>query len=237
MIVFDIFRGSAGTSVEIFAPRSATPIRSGSGGIESVSLGNVLATLAVPRPAPGEWIIRKSDPNARVRILSQQFFPRGMLLHPAQSDRLRQCDRTHMAYRVIDAAGTPLEELRDYALSVEITLIRPNGSTTAIPLERDVTRGLSVFQSANETVCNLAGRYWTDVRVTTTNVHGRSLEIFRDRWSGFSVARRELADCGRQAAKPRAALQQKSSTTLPWIAAPLLVGAIVVAAWIRANKS
>ncbi len=77
VIVFDILRLSAGVTVEILPPGSAAPIRPGAGGIESIRIGDVLTTLVVPRPRPGEWLIRKSQEGARVRILSQQFFRAG----------------------------------------------------------------------------------------------------------------------------------------------------------------
>src|SRR5205814_9663870 len=102
IVVFDIFRAARNASVEIFSPRSSTPIRAGTNGIMSLSVGDVLATLVVPHPAPGEWTIRKSRPDAHVRVLSQQFFPRGALLHPAETDTLRCRTRVPLAYRVLD---------------------------------------------------------------------------------------------------------------------------------------
>jgi von Willebrand factor type A domain len=195
VIVFDVFRASPGAAVEIYPPGQATPIRGGAKGVESVILGDVLATLIVPRPPPGEWTIRKSRADARVRILSQQFFPRGVLVSPAPADALRQHDRIPLAYRVIDSSNRPLAELRDYALSVEIALTDPGGATSLVRMERDPMLGPAVFRGTGEADCTLPGRYWTDVRITTTDVHRHRLEVFRDRWSGFSVTPAERVDC------------------------------------------
>jgi hypothetical protein len=154
----------------------------------SLPVGDVLATLVVPRPAPGEWTIRKSHPGARVRVLSQQFFPRGALLRPAETETLPRCNRVPLAYRVLDGRGDPLQELRDYALSLEVTLAKPDGARSTIAMERDPSLGAGGFRSTHDPLCEIAGRYWTDVRITALDAKGHRLEVFRDRWSGFSVA-------------------------------------------------
>jgi len=192
IIVFDIFRASRDAAVEIFPPGSARAIRAGVGGIMSMPVGDVLATLVVPRPAAGEWTIRKSRPDARVRVLSQQFFPRGVLLHPAETETLRRCDAVPLAYRVLDGRGQPIEELREYALSLDVTLAAPNGGSRSVAMNRDPALGRGGFRSAHDPLCPLPGRYWTDVRVTAVDSGGHRLEVFRDRWSGFSVG---AADC------------------------------------------
>ena len=194
-VVFDVFRGGADATVEIFPPSSSTPIRGGEGNIEVLRVGDVLATYVVPRPKPGQWIIRTSRPDARVRIVSQQFFPRGMLVTPAVTDMPRQYDRVSLAYRILDGNGQPLQELPEYALSVEISLAKPDGISTAVTMERAPDLGPGVFRSTQRTECALPGRYWTDVKVTTVDDSGRRLDVFRDRWSGFSVTPAERVDC------------------------------------------
>ena len=233
-IVFDIFRASAGSSVDVFSPGSPTPIRAGTGGIESIELGDVLATLVIPSPAPGEWTIHKSRSDARVRILSQQFFPRGVLLRPAETDALRRCDRIAIVYRVLDGSGHPFEELPGYALAMEVTLAKPDGASATIGMERESDLGAGAFRSAQDVLCDLAGRYWTDVRITTIDVSGRRLDVFRDRWSGFSVM---PGDC-----KPRPVptktrtLRRVPARTL--LIAAFLVVAMACAAWMwRKTKS
>jgi hypothetical protein len=193
IIVFDIFRASRNAAVEIFPPGSARPIRAGVDGIMSLPVGDVLATLVVPRPAAGAWTIRKSRPDARVRVLSQQFFPRGVLLYPAETETLRRCDGVPLAYRVLDSRGHPIEELRDYALSLDVTLAGPNGGSSSVMMNRDPALGPAGFRSARDPLCPLPGRYWTDIRVTAVDASGHRLEVFRDRWSGFSVG---ATDCG-----------------------------------------
>lgn len=183
-VVFDVFLGRADATVDIFAPGATTALRAGAGGVETFRVGEVMATLVVPRPPPGEWIIRGSHRHARVRVLSQQFFPRGVLVAPKPGAALRQHDRVTLAYRITDASGQPLHELPGYALSADVSLICPDGSTRAIATRREP----GGFRSAHEPACDLAGRYWTDVRITTADARGRRLEVFRDRWSGFSVA-------------------------------------------------
>jgi len=220
-IVLDIFRASAGSAVDVFPPGSATPLRAGAGGIESIELGDVLATLVVPRPAPGQWTIRKSRSDARVRILSQQFFPRGMLLRPAETDTLRPCDRIPLVYRVLDSSGDAFEELPGYALAMEITLAKPGGASAIVAMERDAGFGAGAFRSAQDLLCELAGRYWTDVRITTIDASGRRLDVFRDRWSGFSVV---PGDC-----KPRLIQANRLRAASPGPARTVLFAALLVA--------
>ncbi|HEV7484508.1 MAG TPA: vWA domain-containing protein [Thermoanaerobaculia bacterium] len=200
IIVFDIFRVSRNAAVEIFPPGSTRPIRAGVGGIMSLPVGDVLATLVVPRPAAGEWTIRKSRPDARVRVLSQQFFPRGMLLFPAETATLRRCEGVPLAYRVLDGRGQPLQELRDYALSLDVMLARPGGGSSSVAMNRDAALGTGAFRSVHDSSCPLPGRYWTDVRVTAIDTGGHRFEVFRDRWSGFSVG---TADCSAPPARKK----------------------------------
>jgi hypothetical protein len=183
LVVFDIFLGRPGATVDIFAPGATTPVHAGTGGVESFRAGEVMATVVVPRPPPGEWVIRRSHHQARVRMLSEQFFPRGVLVAPKPGDALRQHDLVTLAYRIVDGSGEPLHELAGYELSADVVLIRPDGSTRAVATRREP----GGFRSATGDACDLAGRYWTDVRITTADAHGRRLEVFRDRWSGFSV--------------------------------------------------
>ncbi|HXA18703.1 MAG TPA: vWA domain-containing protein [Thermoanaerobaculia bacterium] len=194
VVVFDVFRGARDAEVLIFPPGTITPVRAGAAGVESFGIGDVLMTLVVPRPPPGEWIIRRSHRNAHVRILSQQFFPRGVLVAPNARDAPRQYDRITLVYRITDGSSQPLRELLGYALSADVLLLRPDGSRAVIAAEPDTPSG-GGFHSTGETECDLAGRYWTDVRITTADAHGRRLEVFRDRWSGFSVTPATRIDC------------------------------------------
>lgn len=187
LIVFDIFRASSGGRVEVFPPGSDRPIREGDEGVEAVQLGDVLQTLAITQPRPGEWIVRKSHPDAHVRVRSEHFFPRGVLLEPSVASLALARDRRRIAYQVLDANAHPLEELREYPLSLNLTIAAPDGRQVAMLMERDTSRGRAAFRSTNEASCASAGRYWTDVRVLTNDAAGRPLEIFRDRWSGFTV--------------------------------------------------
>ncbi len=195
VVVFDVFRGARDAEVLIFPPGAMTPLRAGVEGVEAFRLGDVLATLVVPRPPPGEWTIRRSHPNARVRILSQQFFPRGVLLAPRATDSLRQYDRVTLRYCVTDSSGEPLRELAGYALSADVALLQPNGSAIAIATDPELASGSTAFRGRRDFECQMAGRYWADVRMTTADALGHRLEVFRDRWSGFSVAPATRIDC------------------------------------------
>ncbi len=236
LIVFDIFRGASDAEVAIVAPGGVTPIRGGVDGVEAVPVGDVLTTLAVPHPAPGEWIVRKSRTEARVRVLSQQFFPRGSLLQPSEMDVVRRCSQVLLAYRVLDGSGNPLHELREYALALEVTLVRPDGVSAAVAMERDAALGAGTFRSAQDPLCEREGRYWTDVRVTTVDATGHRLEVFRDRWSGFSVAASTEAECRTARATVPMPKRRGASHTMIWIVSMFLaLGCVAV--WLVRRKT
>lgn len=235
VIVFDILRLSPAVTVEIVPPGSSAPIRPGAGGIEAIPLGDVLTTVVVPRPGPGEWVIRKSRDDARVRILSQQFFPRGLLLRPGPTEILRQCDRIPIAYRVLDGSGRPFEELPDYALTLDLTVVLPSGATTAMAMERDSSLGVCAFRSAQDMECDVQGRYWTDVRITTVAADGHRFDVFRDRWSGFSVVAGPGTNCAGRVVAPQAAVSAPMTSTVTAVA--LLTVAAAIAAWLRFRKT
>lgn len=195
VVVLDIFHSSPEARVEVFPPGAQHPLEGGSGDVESLKLGNIMSTLVVHRPLPGVWMVRKSSADARVRILSQQFFPRGLLVRPAIIDRVRQYDRVRVAYSVVDANGRSLEELPDYKLALDLALTKPDGSVEPVPMERRPEIATTVFSAVRDSDCMLAGRYWTTVGVTSIDAAGNRIDVFRDRWSGFSVAPATRVDC------------------------------------------
>ncbi len=194
MIVFDVFRGSPDAAVELIPPAGAAPIGNGSNDVEAIGTGGIMTTYVVPRPRPGQWTIRKSHRDARVRIVSQQFFPRGILIQPA-AETLRQHDRVQLTYRLLDGARQPLREIAGYALTLEVAIADPAGMRKHLQMTRAADHGLGVFRSIEDVECALSGRYWTDVKVTTRDAAGRQLDVFHDRWSGFSVSPAQRVDC------------------------------------------
>lgn len=223
LVVFDAFRTSSSATIEIFPPHSDRAISNGVDGVEVVQLGDVLQTLAVSRPAPGEWIIRKSHPDAHVRIRSQQFFPRGVLLEPNRMTAVRKDVR--LVYQVLGDDAQPLGELPEYPLSLDVTLAGPDGHKRSIALERDASAGLAAFRTNEDARCMKLGHYWTDVRVHTADAAGNRIEVFRDRWSGFTVTA-----AGARAEANAVAAAQSVPRTFPWsIAMFVLVFALAVA--------
>lgn len=195
VVVLDIFHSSPVATVEVFPPGALHPLEGGSEEVESLKLGNIMSTLVVHRPLPGAWMVRKSSADARVRILSQQFFPRGLLVRPAVVDSVRQYDRVRVAYSVVDANGRSVEELPDYKLALDLALTKPDGSVEPVPMERRPEVASTVFSAVRDSECTLAGRYWTTVGVTSIDAGGNRVDVFRDRWSGFSVAPATPVDC------------------------------------------
>jgi hypothetical protein len=231
LIVFDIFRAPSNATVEVYAPGSSEPLRNGDRGVEAVPLGNFLETLAVARPQPGEWIVRKSHPDAHVHVRSQHFFPRGVLLEPALAPAR---SRIRIAYQVLDAADQPLEELRGYPLSLDVILAAPDGRKQAIPMERDSSLGRAAFRTVRDAECVAAGRYWTDVRVTAEDAAGRRLEIFRDRWSGFDA----IAGAPLEASAAAAPRMTKKPPRIPaWLVAGVAAASIAAAIAMRFRKT
>jgi hypothetical protein len=131
-------------------------------------------------------VFRKSDPSARVNVLSQQFFPRGTLVQPAAAPPVRQHDEVTIGYRLDDGSGRPLQELLGYPLSIDVSLALPDGQRVVLPMTRDPASPSSLYR-ARPTECSVVGRYWAEVLVTTADSSGQPVRIFEDRWSGFTV--------------------------------------------------
>lgn len=195
LLVLDIFHSSPSATVEIFPSGATRPLKGDGDGVENVGVGDVLSTLVVHRPVAGAWTIRKSAADARVRILSQQFFPRGALVRPSIADAVRQHDLVRVAYGVVDSNDRRLEELPNYKLALELALTKPDGTTESVRMERRPELAGTVFAAARESDCALAGRYWTTVCVTSVDASGKRIDVFRDRWSGFSVAPATRVEC------------------------------------------
>jgi uncharacterized protein YegL len=192
LVIFDVFRGSAGKEVSILAPGATQTLDAQSAGVEEIHIGDLLTTLIIRRPAPGQWTFRKADASARVKVLSQQFFPRGVLVTPAPELLLRQHDRVSLQYRVIDGEGRALRELPEYPLSVDVTIAAPDGRRTELTMQRE---GDGVYRAAVDAECEIAGRYWTEIVVTTPDAAARRVRVFEDRWSGFTVEAAARVDC------------------------------------------
>lgn len=200
LVVFDIIRDpTAGSEVSLFAPGARQPLEGHEPGVEEVRLGDAFFTLAVRRPAAGVWTFRKATADARVRVLMQQFFPRGMLVGPDPRSPLPHPERVTVAYRLVDADGATLQELDAYPLSVDLMLARPDGRRIALPMKRATLS--SVYRAAAPAECDVAGRYWTEV-VVNARAGGRAVRVFEDRWSGFSVLAAPAVDCRLNALAP-----------------------------------
>jgi len=187
LAVFDIVRGGAHQSVTVVPPGSSQPIGARTPGVEEMRSGDLMSTIIVRRPAPGAWVFRKSAPAARVTVLSQQFFPRGALVQPSAAPAVQLHDRVRIGYRLEDGEGRPLQEELGYPLSVDVSLASPDGRRVVLPMTRDPGSQAAVYRTTLA-ACDLAGRYWTEVLVTTADSNGTPVRVFEDRWSGFTVS-------------------------------------------------
>jgi hypothetical protein len=197
LVVFDILRDPSGSGVSVFAPGASQPLDARTHGVEEVRLGSAFSTVAIHRPAAGAWTFRKTNPASRVRVLTQQFFPRGTLIGPDPRSPLRQYEHVAIAYRLLDGNGASLQELAAYPLSVEVTLATPDGRRVALPMKR---ADADAYRTASLTECDMPGRYWTEVSVTAPDASGRAVRVFEDRWSGFAVRLAARVDCRLSAA-------------------------------------
>ena len=180
-VVLDVLSDDREAAVEVFPPDADQPLS----GVEEVRFGKTLRTLILRGPAPGRWVFRRTT---RVKVRSQQFSPRGMLVEPAGGEPLRQHDQVYVAYQVTDENGSPFAELPGYPLSAELVLVQPGGRRLSLALERQ-PRGNGIFRTPHRVECKLPGRYGTEVLLTTRDLAGRRVKVLQDRWSGFRVRR------------------------------------------------
>jgi hypothetical protein len=186
-VVFDVFRGRRGDAVAVFAPGATQPLRTDDEDVEEVRLSETISSIVVRNPPPGVWTFRTRGADSTVRVFSQEFFPRGLLVSPAPLRPLPLYSRPKIAYRIVGRDGKPLAELPAYPLSIDMRLSRPDGSAISLAMRRDPDPESSAFEGVNVIACDAVGRYWTEARVFTTDVEQRRVSVFADRWSGFSV--------------------------------------------------
>ncbi|HVR39798.1 MAG TPA: hypothetical protein VMU84_11945 [Thermoanaerobaculia bacterium] len=193
-VVLDV-AGARGAEVAVFAPDALLPLGAFNDTIDEIKAGDVLRTIVIRRPAPGRWRFRLS-PGARIRILWQRFLVRGALVRPIALQMVRQHDRFWIDYRVFDNEGGPLSVSADYPLSLRLTLIQPDGQQRSYEMSRLPGTDSWQFRTRQQIECELAGRYWLNVEVTTRDLEGQRVSLLRDQASGFSVTPSMLIECG-----------------------------------------
>lgn len=191
VVVFDVL---GDCDVSVYAPGAGQPLARRAEGVDRLETGLSLSTIVVHRPAPGRWRFRARSAAAHAQIVAQEFFPRGVLTRPDAQD-VRQYDRVAVAYRLIESDGTSLRELPAYPLSLSLSLTYPDGRRLLVPMRVDPAEGGVVFRSRNELLCDAAGHYWAEMRVTTVDADRRPVLVFEDRWSGFDVSAAARIDC------------------------------------------
>ena len=223
VVVFDVFRDGSTEPVSIIPPGSTRPLGPLTRGFEEVDLGGTMLTAVVRRPSPGPWTFTASSRAASVTVLSQTFFPRGVLVSPAPSRPPRLHDRIAIAYRLLDGSGGALRELPAYPLTVDVALVGPDGRRDVLPMLRAAGALSALYRTGTTAVVGRAGRYRTEVSVTTADSTGRPLVIFEDHWSGFAV---EAAPRVARHSTPRLQEQRVALSRTP----PALVLAVLVMA-------
>lgn len=233
LVVFDVVRDSRdGSGISVFPPGARRPLDARTPGVEEVRLGDAVSTLAVHRPAAGAWTFRKRSADSHVRVLMQQFFPRGVLVRPDSHSTLRTHERVAVGYGLVDSNGAMLKELPSFPLSVDLTLARPDARRIPLPMKQTSRSG--VYRAA-PAECDLPGRYWTEV-VVSANVAGRAVRVFEDRWSGFSVLASPAAACCPPRIAPVRPARALSVTAVFAAAALALMALLALWRWYVARR-
>jgi hypothetical protein len=203
-LVFDIFRENPEIIVKIFpADRVDQPLSPKDEGVDFVNVGRTIQTVTVKNPVPGQWRIEKTDKKGKVDIYMQSFFPRGKLLHPNPDKPIKQFEKVIVKYRVEDGNQQPLKELTGYPLTLELTLVKPDGSRVEIGMEKSTDAAeKSVFKTIESVECDLKGDYQTEVLIATKDIKNRQVSLFRDQWSKFQVEGASLINCNLISPKP-----------------------------------
>ncbi len=203
-VVFSIFRVNPEVSVQIFpADKPDRALNSQDNGVDVVNIGRTIQIVRVRNPVPGQWRIEKSHENERVDIYMQRFFPRGKLLHPDPDQPIKQFEKVFVKYRVENGNHQPLEEIPGYPLTLELTLIKPDGTRAQIAMEKSYDAAeKSVFKTSEAVECDLKGDYQTEVLVATKDIKNRQVSLFRDQWSKFRVEGANLINCNLLSPKP-----------------------------------
>ncbi len=203
-LVFDIFRVNPAVEVKIYpANEPDRSLEPGKPGVTFVNVGRTIQTITIKKPFPGLWKIEKSDQAAQVDIYMQQFFTRGKLLQPDPDRPVKQFEKVLVKYRVEDSDQKPLEEIRGYPLTLEVTLVKPNGDRVQMMMEKSPDPSeKSVFQTSEAVECDLTGEYRAEVLIATKDIKSRQVSLFCDQWARFLVQGSRLIKCILQEPKP-----------------------------------
>jgi uncharacterized protein YegL len=196
-VVFDIFRVDPGVEVNIFPPDNREqPISGQDKNVMVVKVGSTIEAVAVKHPKPGIWEIRKPHQEDRVDVYIQKFFPRGKLLYPSPDEPIRQFEKIPLKYRVEDENQKPIEELPGYPLTLELSLVKPDGKTRVQMGMKKSTQPneKSVFVTSGEIGCDAAGIYKAEVVIATKDIKNRQVTLFRDQYSRFQVRAAHLIE-------------------------------------------
>jgi hypothetical protein len=203
-VIFDIFRDNPDLIVKIFpADRVDQALSPQDEGVEFVNVGRTIQTVTVKNPVPGQWRIEKTDEEGNVKIYMQSFFPIGKLLHPDPDKPIKQFEKVIVKYRVEDGNNQPLKELPGYPLTLELTLVKPDGSRVQKEMGKSSDSfETSVYRTIETVECDQKGEYQTEVLIATKDIKNRQVSLFRDQWSKFQVEGAQLINCDLISPKP-----------------------------------
>ena len=194
-VAFDVLSPGDASEVSLYAPGLPTrPVTPGPG-IEERWIGDAIRTILIHRPAPGRWIFRKPNPQTQIEVFSRQFFPRGLLVRPAQDEQAFVDQSTTVLYRVLEG-DDPFEPLSNYPVSLELAVVRPDGDWQHFDLPPAAFAGSAVYGSAREVIWEVPGHHQTRVKMRAMDLEGKPVDVFEDRWSGLTVRQPRKLACG-----------------------------------------
>ncbi len=195
---FDIFRANPKTDAEIYpADTPDTSLKHGSKNVDVVDIGKTIKTISVKKPTPGIWKIRKSGPkDGNMDVYTLKFFPRGKLLFPQSDKPVKQYEKVFVSYLVEDETHNPIQEQPGYPLSLELSLVKPDGSRLRMKMTKSTNPSeKSVFKTTEPITCDQPGTYRTEVLIATKDLKNKQVTLFKDEWSKFQVNSARLITC------------------------------------------
>lgn len=179
---FSVFKPGPGSEIAFFTPDGQLLDRNGSA-VKVTETGEVIETISVENPTPGQWRWQKVDSSAgTATVVFQPLFAQANLVEPSKSQDL--FDTVTLNVELRDLSGQRIKELDQYPIVASARVIDPSGQSTSFEM---LSQGDGTWQATQSMVLDQPGNYRVSLTGTTKNAAGDEVNLFRNWGTTFSV--------------------------------------------------
>lgn len=179
---FSVFKPNPGSTIAFFTPDQQL-LDIGSAAVKVKGTGEVIETISVQNPTPGEWHWQKVDSSAdTATVVFQSLFAQVNLLQPNKSSDL--FDTVFLSIELQDLESHRLQELSQYPIVANAKVIAPNGDETTFKM---ITQNDGVWRAEQSMILDQPGDYSVTFTGATEDIKGQEINLFSNWREVFSV--------------------------------------------------